>query len=222
MLLLPKNLISGILGLLILPSFKKLKSNREEFEKEFFSLNGIISIINFPIALILILFPDIFVNILWGARWAEVTDFLPYFGLLIIYQTILVTSGQIFILFNKERIQFRISILNNSLIIISLCIGAFFSPLYVALFYTLCFNLLIIPIHLYVGYYKSFNLRTKNIIKFWGLKLVIGLLIIFSIWQGLIKLRYILMFIYLIHIIIFQKKDLIKLKKIIVEKLQKK
>ena len=68
--------------------------------------------INFPLCAILILIPELFVRVLWGENWILVADLLPYFGILIIFQTLVSTTGHIFILLEREKTFMHIGVVS--------------------------------------------------------------------------------------------------------------
>ncbi|MEZ5082516.1 MAG: oligosaccharide flippase family protein [Bacteroidales bacterium] len=103
MLQLSLSLITGLFGTVLYPSLKKFKSEGGDLNPEYGSLLGIISLLNFPISVVLILIPRLFVRILWGENWMLVADLLPYFGILIMFQTLISTTGHIYLLLEHER-----------------------------------------------------------------------------------------------------------------------
>jgi len=80
LLTLPLSLISGIFSTVLYPSLVKLKRTGGKVQEEYYFVLKIISLINLPVAIILICFPSLFVKILWGSNWIKVSDLLPYFG----------------------------------------------------------------------------------------------------------------------------------------------
>ena len=100
----PKNWCSNI-------RWKKVFSNKGgNVQKEYFNLLGIISLANFPIAMVLIFFAEPLVVILWSETWIQVAQLLPFVGILTLTQTLNSTTGNIYILFNKEKVLFQIGI----------------------------------------------------------------------------------------------------------------
>ena len=203
------SLITGIFGKVLYPSLKKHQSEGGDVNKEYVDLLGIISLINFPIALVMILIPKSLTILLWSETWTAVADFLPYFGLLILSQTLISTTGNIFILLKKEKIFMRLGVVMSSLMVASIIAGAFFSVLHIIRFYTLFYFIAVIPVVLYVGFYKSFGLSLKEIIAFWVPKIIISILLIFSIWFGNKIYSSILLALYFIHLLFFQWREII-------------
>ncbi|HEY2728248.1 MAG TPA: oligosaccharide flippase family protein, partial [Parafilimonas sp.] len=98
MLTLPLNLVSGLFSSVLYPSLVRHKNEGGDVETEYYFILKIIALLTFPVAIILILFPDLFVKILWGKNWMMVAKLLPYFGLMVMTQTINSTIGSLLIL----------------------------------------------------------------------------------------------------------------------------
>jgi len=103
MLTLPLTLITGIFSSVIYPSLVKLKKENGDVEGEYYFMLKIIALLNLPIAIILICLPHYFVALLWGKNWMAVADLLPYFGLLVMTQTLISTIGNIMVIENHEK-----------------------------------------------------------------------------------------------------------------------
>jgi len=205
------SLISGLFGTVLYPSLKKFKSEGGNVNEEYSNILGIISIINFPVGAILILIPNFFVRILWGENWLMVADLLPYFGILIIFQTIISTIGHIYILEEKEKAFMQIGIITAIIMVISIVIGAFFSVKLIVICYTIGYMIAVIPIYLYFGFIKTFGFPINHVVKFWFPKLLLGLLIVVAEILDKQLYIYILMSVFAIHLLYFQRRDIIKL-----------
>jgi O-antigen/teichoic acid export membrane protein len=213
---------TNLFGSVLFPSLKELKSKGGDARGEYESLLGIISILTFPIGAFMILFARPFVHFMWGEEWMKVADLLPYFGLLMIIQTLLSTVGNIYILFDKEKVLFRIGGLTAIVMIAAILSGAYFSVVQIARFYALSYILLTVPINLYMGFYKAIGFHPMSIIRFWIPKLVLILGMLISIWLDKSLITYFLLGIYFGHIVIFQWHDLKKMVELVVRRLRKK
>lgn len=219
MLQLALSLITGLFGTVLYPSLKKFKSEGGNVNDEYNNILGIISIINFPVGAVLILIPETFVRILWGDNWIQVAELLPYFGILILFQTLISTIGHIFILIEKEKAFMQIGVISAVLMVLSIIIGAFYSVKMIAVSYTVGFMVIIVPFNLYFGFYKTFKFQMIHLIKFWIPKLVLGIGILIAEILNQRYLVYIFMVIFAIHLIYFQRKDLLKLKILVQQKI---
>ncbi|MFU8844809.1 MAG: oligosaccharide flippase family protein, partial [Bacteroidales bacterium] len=211
LLLLSLNLISGIFGTVLYPSLKKYETEGGDIRSEYASILGIISLINYPVGAILILFPEIFVKILWGADWMMVAELLPYFGLLIFFQTMISTTGHMFILLEKEKLFMQVGIVTSVLMVAAIAWGALYSMVMVAVAYTFCFMIVIVPINIYFGFIKAFGYPWKFILSFWLPKIIIGIAILVTIYLSIILWQVIFMALLLAHILYYQRNDLGKL-----------
>ncbi len=210
LLTLPLNLISGLFGRVLMPSLKKHMNEGGDFRKEYENILGIISIIDFPVGVLLLLFSDPLVLLLWGKNWVSVSSLLPYFGILILTQGLTTTVGNMNLLLNKEHVSFRVGSANAVIMICCILIGAQFSIVHIARFYTLGWLALNIPLLLYFGYFKSLGFSGKRILNFWGLKIAFSLLMLFALWTGKTFLLPWIVICYGLHIFMKQRSELAK------------
>ncbi|MFW6219026.1 MAG: oligosaccharide flippase family protein [Bacteroidota bacterium] len=221
MLQLALTLITGLFGTVLYPSLKDLESKGGNINKEYANILGVISILSFPIALVLILFPDTIVYVLWGNNWMKVANLLPYFGLLIISQTLLSTNGSVFVLLNKERMVMLLGGITSVILVFSIVIGSLISVEGVAVFYALGYIGLVLPISVYYSFYKSFGFEVREIINFWTPKFVLSLSVLFSLWFRIEWLKLLSMLLLMIHIIYYQRNDIRSFTRLIKENLAK-
>lgn len=205
------NLIGGLFGRVLYPSLKKLQSEGGSIQNEYLNVLGIISLLNYPIAFILIVFPETFVFILWGENWMDVAPFLPYFGLLVLSQTLISTTGNIFILFRKERVLMYLGAVSSTIMVGSIILGSLYSVLDIARFYSLGFLAVIVPINLVVAFGKTFGFEPRKVIKFWTPKIALSLVMLFSIWTDRYVVSVSAIVLYFLHLIYFQKSDIAKI-----------
>ncbi len=180
MLQLPLNLITGLFNAVLFPSLVKRKNEGGDVESEYYFMLKIISVINIPIALILILFPYAFVTVLWGKYWIDVAKLLPYFGLLVLSQTLTSTIGSLMIIENKEKAMMYTGWLNALFIIGGIIYGSTISITAIAAFTALSYILLVLPVNIFfmMGHQLHY---TSHLLSFWLPKLFLSLFI----WVGL-------------------------------------
>ncbi|MFO7669629.1 MAG: oligosaccharide flippase family protein [Bacteroidales bacterium] len=201
-------IITSLFGKVLYPSLKDLSNKGGDVKKEYFNLLGVISLANFPIAVVLIFFSEPLVRILWSETWIKVAQLLPYVGILILTQTLNSTSGNIYILYNKENMLFRVGIPTSLAVIGAILWGAFYSYVHVLLFYTITIVCFDIPVNLVYGFKKSFGYSTKEIIYFWMPKLLLSVVLIISVWYNFLMINLITCGVYLVHLIIKQRQDI--------------
>jgi O-antigen/teichoic acid export membrane protein len=202
--------ITNLFGKVLMPSLKDHGDKGGDINKEYMNTLGVISVLNYPVCVILIFFAKPLVRLLWSNAWIEVADLLPYIGILILTQTLNSTTGNIFILYKKENILMKIGIPTNIMIIVAIAWGSVYSMVHVLRFYALVFIIIDIPFVMYYGFKKSFGFETPAILRFWIPKLVLSTLLVVSVWMNLTWLSVLLMLIYLVHLIILQKDDIVQ------------
>lgn len=215
-------LISRLFGTVLYPSLKKLEDHKGPVLEEYINILGIVSLLNFPIAVVLILFPDSFVLILWGKNWTDVARFLPYFGLLTLTQTLIHTNDVMFKLLRKEHKLFIVTLVSSIIMITAIVAGSFISVIKIAQFLTLAYLALIIPFQLIYGFIKGLGYRPGIIIRFWGMKLILTNAILLAVWTDQKAFSPFLLFIYLLHLLYFQRKDLLHFYLFFVKKVKNK
>lgn len=173
----PLALITGLIGAVLYPSLNKIKSSAEAVRKEYLFILRLIGFISFPVSAILLLFPEKLVYILWGATWMGVAKFLPYFGLLLLSQSLLSTVGNILVLVKKEEVLRISGWLSAVAIIAGIGYGATISVLGIAQFYSLSFIVLVLPMQLFYVYVNSLKFSTREMLLFWGPKILYSLAI---------------------------------------------
>lgn len=202
--------MTSLFGKVLLPSLKKHADEGGDVKKEYENTLGVISLLNFPIAVMLIFFSVPIVRILWSDTWIQVAELLPYVGILILTQTLNSTTGNIFILYGKENVLMKISIPTNIIVVAAIALGSLFSVVDILRYYTLAFIVFDVPVVLYYGFRYSFGYKTKEIIRFWIPKLLLSTLMVFSVWFKFQWITAILMFAYLVHLVLNQRDDIIK------------
>lgn len=174
-------LIAGIFGTVLFPSLKKLMEVKGDVQKEYMDIIKVVVLFTLPVVFILMLLPESLVLILWGENWTEVAPLLPYVGLILLINSLINTSGSVFILFNKERVLFLVH-LANSFITLSLVVaGALISMLHILKFLALGQIVLTLPIYLYFGFYKSFGFKPSKIFSFFAPSFIFGVLLFVSL-----------------------------------------
>jgi O-antigen/teichoic acid export membrane protein len=202
-------LIVGIFGVVLYPSLKKLKDAGGDTNKEFLSIIGAISFMTFPVAFILILLNNQLVILLWGNDWIGVAEYMPYIGVLILIQPIFSAIDNYYVLQGKEKTVLKLSFIGAVVSISAILLGAFFSPLHIVLFYAISNIVMIIP-RLIMGFYYALNYKVSEILNFWGFKVILSSMLLYTIFYEKSNLTLIIIVIYPVHLIFVQKNDLMK------------
>lgn len=184
MLTLPLSLITGIFSSVLFPSLVKYKAEGGQTQQEYYFVLRIISLINIPVALILILIPRPFVHLLWGQNWIGVADLLPYFGLLVMTQTLLSTSGSILVLEGKEKQLMISGWVSAAFMVSGIMLGALISIKGIAEFYSLFYLLGVLPFNVYYVYLVHLKHATMNVLVFWVPKIILSVIIWYFIYES--------------------------------------
>jgi O-antigen/teichoic acid export membrane protein len=221
MLTLALSFITGIFNTVLYPSLKKYKNEGGDANKEYTSILGLISLINLPVALPLILIPKQFVMVVWGPNWMQVAELLPYFGLLILSQTMISTTGHIFVLYEREKTLTLMGIIQSIVLVTAIVLGALISLKMLIVFYSIAYLLVVVPATLYLGFYKSFKFRVKQILVFWLPKIILYAGILVAIYLEMFWLKAGFITLLCLHIIILHREEISKLISLVIKKVFK-
>lgn len=180
LLMMPMGIITGLISTVLFPSLKQLKKEGGEVSREYLFILKMIMVVTFPISFVLILFPENLVLFLWGKQWIGVSQFLPYFGLLLFSQNLLSTTGGMLVLFEKERTMMISGWVSAAVTAGGILYGASVSVIGIAQFYSLAFILFVLPFNLFYLFIRAFGFDKKQMLRFWLPVIFISL----SIWAS--------------------------------------
>jgi len=173
-------LITSIFNSVLFPSLKKLIDEKGNAPKEYLDITRIITLFNMPLVIILVIFPEELVAILWGKNWTGVAPFLPYVGILMVYRSILSTMSSLYLLYRKERnlffINLSVSLVNITLVIV----GSLFSTMHIIKFLTMGYLLFAVPVNSFFGFYKAFGFPVRLLMRFWIPTFLFGVILFAS------------------------------------------
>ncbi|WP_020526572.1 oligosaccharide flippase family protein [Flexithrix dorotheae] len=222
LLTLPLNTLSNVIGQVLLPTFKELKDKENTIEPQLTYLLGMLSILVFPISVVLITVPDLLISIIWGKDWLDVAIYLPFLGIVLFVQAMLSPAGQIFILHNEEKTLFKMGIVNSFILVASIAFGAIYSIRHIVLFYTISNILLTTPIIIIVGFKNTFHFGNSNLIKFWIPKLFLLFSICLSVWYNITYLKVLFLGLLSIHLLLSEWQRLGSFKEMVINIISKK
>jgi O-antigen/teichoic acid export membrane protein len=206
----PLSLITGLIGTVMFPSLNKIKESGNAVRKEYLFILKLISFTSFPIAFVLLSFSDKLVFLLWGQAWMGVAVLLPYFGLLLLSQSLLSTVGNILVLMKKEEVLRISGWISAAVILSGIIYGATVSLLAIAQFYSLVFIAIVLPYHLFFVYIKVLKFSPGTMISFWGPNILFSLAIWFTCYFHLELVRIILLILFLIVMIFNARGEITK------------
>ena len=214
-------LINTVLGPVLFPSMVEAKSKGEDYRSHFLDILGMINVINIAIAIPLVLFAKPVTLILWGKDWIGVADFLPYIGAMIPLQTTLIAAMDLYMIEHKEKAYLTLGIPLSLILVVGIVIGAFFSAISILRCYALSFVLVQIPVSLYFGHYRILKFQPIQLLKFWGPKVLLTAVLIFSIWFGNNITTTVIMLLTLFDTLFFRFKDIKEVFFMVKEKLMR-
>lgn len=189
LLMFPLALITGLITAVLYPSLNSIKHEPDRLRAEYLSTMRLIGFISFPVSCALLLFGRQLVHFLWGEAWMGVAPFLPYFGLLLLSQSLTSTVGNMLVLIKREEVL-RISGWISAVAIISgIVYGAFHSLLAIAQFYSLAFIVLVLPLNLFYIFVHTMKFPLSTMLMFWVPNILFSLAIWFACYYDLANVK---------------------------------
>ncbi|MBE0652885.1 MAG: hypothetical protein IH594_03750, partial [Bacteroidales bacterium] len=124
-------------------------------------------------------------------------------------QTVFSATADFYVLQNKEKTVLHLSVVTTVVMLLGIITGAFFSALHVIVFYTIA-NLILIPVQVYIGFYRSLHFRPGELINFWGPKFVLASVLVYFVFYDKYWLQVLVAFLYIVHLVYYQRHDLDK------------
>ncbi|MBS7562843.1 oligosaccharide flippase family protein [Mucilaginibacter sp. Bleaf8] len=213
LLTVPLNLITGLIGTVLYPSLNKLKGSMDAIRSEYLFILKMINFISFPVAFILLMFYNQLVMLLWGPVWIGVAQLLPYFGLLLLSQSLLSTVGNMLVLVEREEVLRISGWIGAAAMISGICYGASISMVAIAQFYSLTFIVVVLPVNLFYVYIKALGFSAKTMTFFWGPNILLSLGLWFSCYYHMDVLKMCLLFAFFVNMLIGSRIELVKILK---------
>lgn len=208
LLTLPLSLVTGLMGTVLYPSLSKLKSEGGDINTEYSFVLRVISVIVYPIAFVLILFPTQLVSLFWGENWIKVSVLLPYFGILIFGQSLLSTSGNILVLQGKEKQLMISGWVGSFFTIAGIAAGAFLSLEGIAQFYSLSFILIVLPFNTVYIFLRTLHFRSRDLLRSWLPIIVFSVVLWVSCYTNAFWFKFIFLICMLITIALNSFKEI--------------
>ncbi|HEX2536428.1 MAG TPA: oligosaccharide flippase family protein [Chitinophagaceae bacterium] len=184
LLLLPLNSITQVFSQVLFPALVNLKKQGGDIHREYMFTMKVISLLNLPVGFIFIMFPTEFIHLIWGDKWMPVAALLPYFGLLVLTQTITSTLGTVQVLLGKDREMMFGGWICAAFMIAGIVIGAFISMEAIAAFYALFYIVFVIGYLMYFIYFKSLGFSLDRMLLFWVPKILLSVVMWIGVYKG--------------------------------------
>lgn len=207
----PLALITGLIGAVLFPSLNKLKHSVQAVRREYLFILRMIGFISFPISFVLLLFSHKLVYLLWGEAWLGVAEFLPYFGLLLLSQSLLSTVGNILVLVKREEVLRISGWISAAIIVSAIAAGASVSLIAIAQYYSLAFIVLVLPMQLFYVYIHTLKFPAKTMLAFWGPNILFSLALWFTVYFQLELPRLILLIAFFITMVFNAREEIAKM-----------
>lgn len=117
-MLLPMVNITSVVKNVLFSTWSKMQNDVEGIKKMFISVSGIIALIIFPFMVLLAVLAEPIVSLIFGEQWLPIVDTLSILSVVGMFQSVSSLIGIIFIVFNKNNLAFRITLVTSILIII--------------------------------------------------------------------------------------------------------
>lgn len=205
--------ISGVL----FPALVKIKNDIPQLKKKYVQLSALIAMAITPVMTSIIIAAKPFVMVVIGPEWSEMILTFQILSIVGWIQAITMVNNRLFMVLNKNRMFFKITVLSSIISVIGYLIGAQFSIEWVAFSYVVV--TLIISLISYIAISKAMNSSSWFALKgllpyFLILTFLIssGLYLVDKFysesWYFLIATVLIVILTYLCLIYFFRKKDL--------------
>lgn len=196
------NLISGIFNAILLPSLKEeKKTGDKQLAESYFDALSLMALIILPVTISLVVFSTEIITIIWGENWTEVAPIAAYFGVMSIPFILSRTFGNIYVLFHKENLLFKIGLISSTLSVSAIIFGSFYGLEEVALSMGTMFTVVILPGTLFLAFYKNFNFNSALVLNFWGPIILLSSLMFYSMYIKHDLMTYFILAVYGLHII---------------------
>lgn len=224
LMLLPINLLNLVVTRVMFPVLVKFQNDRVRFREIYLQSTSLIALVIFPLAFIILLFPNEIVMLIYGAKWMAMAPILQIFAFYTIYQSINTTLPWIYNGIGKTKTLFYWGIFTLVVTVASIFLGLKWGLVGVSISFTLsAYFILWIP-----GWIIAFRLidlsiwtMLKNIAPYFLASTAISTVFYLSRFFFDLNLRYwVVLLIYLplfaiIYTVILYKRDDPNLHKII-------
>lgn len=218
---LSRKLFESLFGTVLYPNLQKLKDEEGDVFGEYLFFVGVICLLSFPIAAILILIPQILVRILWGPNWLEVASYLPYFGLFILSQVNTSNAETLFKIFRKDLLLFITGLYYTAVMVVAIVAGSFFSALAIAQLLALAHILLLLPGIVFYAFGREMKMGYKTLAALYVPRILLLTGIFLTEYLNFRPVTFWLMLVYLSHLLFVMRRHLLRMKKLIRERLKK-
>ncbi len=122
LMMLPLQNISWVLSKVMFPVLSKVNDDLERLQRAYIKMIRSISILTFPLMTLLFVLAPQFINVIYGEKWAAVSDLVRILSFCGMFQSLGTISGLIYQSVGKTNIQLKMGLINTFLIFVTLFI----------------------------------------------------------------------------------------------------
>jgi PST family polysaccharide transporter len=145
-MLYPLQNISRVLLRILFPAFSKIQDDNQKFRDAYLKTIFFISLVSFPIMSGLIATADIFVEVLFGDKWANLAPILMILAPVGVIQSIGTTNGSIYMAKGNTDLLLRVGVWSTIITVAFFIGGIFYGVEGVAISYLLSNIILFYPV----------------------------------------------------------------------------
>lgn len=111
--------VTYISNQVIFPAYSKLQDDLERFRRAYLRSLRFVCVISMPAGAGLAAISDVFVRVLYGARWSSAAPVLAIIAIMGAVLSVSATTGEVLKAANRPRLFFRLSLLQTSLVLVT-------------------------------------------------------------------------------------------------------
>ena len=135
-MLYPLQNISAVIGRVMFPAFSKMQNDLEKIRNNYLKMIKAISLISFPLMVVLFVLAPEFVRAVYGPHWEPLIILIRIFCFCGMTQSINTTVGNILLSQGRADLQLKLGILGAFFVLVAVLLGLRWGIVGVTLFYT--------------------------------------------------------------------------------------
>ena len=181
LMLLPLSLITNVISEVVFPALSKIKDESVKFKSKYMFINRVVAFITVPFICLVFIVADRLILFILGEKWVDIIPIFRLLCIVAIKQPIGTLTGLIYKSIGITDVQFKWTIFNAVITIISFIIGVQFGLFgivyaYIARSYLLWYHAITIP-GKYIG--LSFLEFIRNIQSVFACAIITGIIVYF-------------------------------------------
>jgi len=137
LMMVPLQNISWVLAKVMFPALSKIQDDLPKVGEVYIKMLQLISVVTFPLMLILFIVAPQFIHVVYGEQWYPVIDLIRIFCFCGMMQSVATTVGTIFQALGRADVQFKMGLLGAAISTLAVIIGLNWGIYGVAVAYTI-------------------------------------------------------------------------------------